>query len=133
MKRITQIISVISLFIAAATIVLNFRVLFGKSIFIGFSIFSTIKNGTFMGFIGNIIGLVVTAVAFAAMGWFGIRLTIFGKESARRPAFIAGICVAALALVSLLFSFTIGFSFGDLIMLAFPLLYVCFIIQSTKA
>lgn len=132
MKRITQIISVISLIIAAATIVLNFRVLFGHSIFVGFSIFSTIKSGTFMGFIGNLIGLVITAVSFAAMGWFGIRLTIFGKESARRPAFISGICVAALALVSLLFSLAGSFCLGDVIILAFPLLYTYFVIQSTR-
>ena len=40
MKKITQIISVISLLIAAIMVILNFRVLFGRGYFIGFAIFN---------------------------------------------------------------------------------------------
>lgn len=132
MKRITQIISVVSLFIAALTIILNFQVLFGRGYFIRFAIFSTIRSGDFMGFLGNLIGMLVTALAFAAMGWFGVQLTILNKEKARKPAFISGICVTVLALVSLFFSFNRNFNIGDIFVLLFPVVYTLFIVQSVK-
>lgn len=132
MKRIMQIISVVSLFIAVLTVILNFKVLFGRGYFITFAVFSTIQSGNLMGFIGNLIGLIITALAFAAMGWFGVMLTIFNKEKARKPALISGICVTALALVSLFFSFGHGFNIGDILVLLFPAVYTFFVIQTTK-
>ena len=133
MKRITQIISVTSLLIAVLTIILNFQVLFGHNYFIRFAVFSTFRSGDLMGFIGNLIGLIATALAFASMGWFGVMLTIFNKEKARKPAFISGVCVTLLALVSLFFSFGHGFNIGDILVLLFPAVYTFFILQSTKA
>lgn len=132
MKKITQIISVISLLIAAVTVILNFRVLFGRGLFIGFAVFNTMTSGKLFGFIGNLIALVVTALAFAAMGWFGIKLTIFNKEDARKPAFISGICVTLLAVISLFFSFGHGFNIGDILVILFPAVYTYFVVQSTK-
>ena len=133
MKRITQIISVTSLFIAVLTIILNFQVLFGHNYFIRFEIFSAFRRGDLLGFIGNLIGLIATALAFASMGWFGVALTIFNKEKARKPAFISGICVTLLALVSLFFSFGHGFNIGDILVLLFPAVYTFFVLQTTKA
>lgn len=132
MKKITQIISVVSLLIAVMAVILNFQVLFGKGYFVRFAIFSTIQSGNMIGFIGNLIGLVVTALAFASMGWFGVMLTIMNKEKARKPAFISGVCVTALALVSLFFSFGHGFNVGDVFVLLFPAVYTFFVVQSTK-
>lgn len=132
MKRITQIISVISLLIAVLTVVLNFGVLFGRNYFLSFSVFSVIKNGGIMGFIGNLLGLLITAFAFAAMGWFGIMLTFFKKEKARKPAFISGVCVMVLAVISLFFSFANNFTFGDILVLLFPAVYTFFIIRTTE-
>lgn len=132
MKKIAQIFSVLSLLVAALIIILNIRVLFGRGAFIGFAIFSLIKSGSFMGFIGNLLALVVTALAFAAMGWFGIQLTIMNRESARKPAFISGVCVALLAVVSLFFSFGHGFNLGDILIILFPAVYTYFVVQSTK-
>lgn len=132
MKRITQFISVISLLIAVLTVILNFQVLFGKGYFIRFAIFSTIRSGDMLGFIGNLIGLIITALAFASMGWFGIMLTILNKEKARKPAFISGICVTLLSLVSLFFSFNNNFNIGDILVLLFPAVYTFFILQTTK-
>ena len=133
MKRITQIISVTSLLIAVLTIILNFQVLFGHNYFIRFAVFSTFRSGDLMGFIGNLIRLIATALAFASMGWFGVMLTIFNKEKARKPAFISGVCVTLLALVSLFFSFGHGFNIGDILVLLFPAVYTFFVLQSTKA
>lgn len=132
MKRITQILSIFCLIIAVVSVILNFRVLFGRGYAIGFSITARLANGRFMGFIGNIIGLLITAISFAVMGWFGILLTFFNKESARKPAFISGLCVSVLALLSLFFSIGHGFNIGDLIILAFPVLFTFFVLQSTK-
>ena len=129
MKRITQFIS---LLIAVLTVILNFQVLFGKGYFIRFAIFSTIRSGDMLGFIGNLIGLIITALAFASMGWFGIMLTILNKEKARKPAFISGICVTLLSLVSLFFSFNNNFNIGDILVLLFPVVYTFFILQTTK-
>ena len=115
------------------TIILNFQVLFGHNYFIRFAVFSTFRSGDLMGFIGNLIGLIATALAFASMGWFGVMLTIFNKEKARKPAFISGVCVTLLALVSLFFSFGHGFNIGDILVLLFPAVYTFFVLQSTKA
>lgn len=132
MKRITQAISVLSLFIAVLTIILNFRVLFGYNYLMRFAVFSVIRNGGIMGFIGNLLGLLLTAFAFASMGWFGVKLTFLKKESARKPAFISGLCVIALAVVSLFFSFWNRFTFGDVLVLLFPAVYTFCIIRTTE-
>lgn len=133
MKRITQVISVMSLFIALLTIILNFGALFGRSLFMRFAVFSIIKSGGTMGFIGNLLAMLLTAIAFAAMGWFGVQLTILNKEKARKPAFISGVCVTILALISLFFSFGNNFTFGDIIVLLFPAVYTFFVVRTTDA
>ncbi len=132
MKRVTQIISVVSLLIAAVALIFNFQVLFGRSYFIRFAIFSTIRSGDMMGFLGNLLGLLLTSFAFAAMGLYGVMLTIFNKEKARKPALISGICVTLLALVSLFFSFNNGFNIGDILIVLFPAAFTFCVIETAK-
>ena len=133
MKKITVIISVLSVLIAALAIILNFRVIFGKSIFMGFAMFSMISKGGFMGYIGNLLGMLITAVSFAAMGLYGLAITVARKESMRRGALISGVIVGALALVSLIFSIANHrFTFGDVIMLLFPIVYLFCVIQTVE-
>ncbi len=133
MKKITLVISFLSVLIAVLAVVLNFRVLFGKSYFMGFAMFSMIQNGGFMGYIGNLLGMLVTVIAFAAMGLYGLALTVAKKESARRPALISGVVVSAIALVSLIFSIANHrFTFGDVIMLLFPVAFMFCIIQTVE-
>lgn len=132
MKRVTQIISVVSLLIAAVALIFNFQVLFGRSYFIRFAIFSTIRSGDMMGFLGNLLGLLLTSFAFAAMGIYGVMLTIFNKEKARKPALISGICVTLLALVSLFFSFHNNFNIGDILIVLFPAAFTFCVIETTK-
>ncbi|HCF82545.1 MAG TPA: hypothetical protein DER68_00770 [Ruminococcaceae bacterium] len=67
------------------------------------------------------------------MGWFGVQLTILNKEKARKPAFISGVCVTILALISLFFSFGNNFTFGDIIVLLFPAVYTFFVVRTTDA
>lgn len=133
MKKITMVISVLSGLIAILAVVLNFRVLFGKTLFMGFAMFSMMQNGSFMGYIGNLLGMLVTAAAFAAMCLYGLSLTVANKEKARKPALISGFIVAILALVSLIFSIAgHRFSFGDVIMLLFPAAFMFCIIQTVE-
>ncbi|MCH5204655.1 MAG: hypothetical protein J1F03_07890 [Oscillospiraceae bacterium] len=132
MKRLTQVISVISLLIAVLALILNFQVLFGKSYFIRFAVFSMVRSGDMMGFLGNLLGLLITSFAFAAMGFYGGMLSIFNKEKARKPALIAGICVTVLALISLFFSFNNNFTIGDILIILFPASFTFCVIQTTE-
>lgn len=132
MKRLTQVISVISILIAAVALIFNFQVLFGKSYFIRFAIFSTIRNGDLLGFLGNLLGLLITSFAFAAMGFYGAMLSIFNKEKARKPALISGVCVTLFALVSLFFSFSQNFNIGDILIILFPAAFTFCVIQTTE-
>lgn len=133
MKKITLVISLLSVLIAVLAIVLNFRVIFGRSYFIGFAMFSMIRSGSFMGYIGNLLGMLVTALAFAAMGLYGLSLTAARKESARRPALISGAIVGLLALVSLIFSIANHrFNFGDIMIVLFPAAYLFCVIQTVE-
>ncbi|MGN0687227.1 MAG: hypothetical protein ACI4KA_03875 [Oscillospiraceae bacterium] len=133
MKRFISIMSVISLLTAAIALVLNIKVLFGGSIMFGFMMFSMIRTGSFMGYIGNLLGLLITVAGFGAMGLFGALLSIFKKESARRGAFLAGISMTVLALISMIFSIKGGiFTMGDIIILLLPALFTFFIVQTTE-
>lgn len=133
MKKLTLLISILSVLIAILAVVLNFRVLFGKSYFMGFAIFSMIRSGGFMGYIGNLLGMLITVLAFAAMGFYGLAVTVAHKESARRPALVSGAIVGVLALVSLIFSIANHrFTFGDVIMLLFPVVFMFCIIQTVE-
>lgn len=131
MKKLALVISVLSGLIAVLAVVLNIRVLFGKTLFMGFAMFSMISSGGFMGFIGNLLGVLITAAAFAAMAWYGFSVTARRKESARKPALVSGVIVTVLALISLIFSIANHiFNFGDIIMLLFPVAFIFCIIQT---
>lgn len=131
MKKLALVISVLSGLIAVLAVVLNIRVLFGKTLFVGFAMFSMISRGGFMGFIGNLLGVLITAAAFAAMAWYGFSVTARHKESARKPALVSGVIVTVLALISLIFSIANHiFNFGDIIMLLFPVAFMFCIIQT---
>lgn len=133
MKKLALVISVLSGLIAVLAVALNIRVLFGKSIFMGFAMFSVIRSGGFMGFIGNLLGVLITAAAFAAMGWYGFSVTARRKESARKPALISGVVVSVFSLISLIFSIANHiFNFGDIIMLLFPVAFLICIIQTVE-
>ena len=132
MKKVTQVISVISILIGIVALIFNFQVLFGKSYFIRFAIFSTIRSGDMMGFLGNLLGLLATSFAFLIMGFYGAMLSIFNKEKARKPALISGVCVTLFAIVSLFFSFGHNFNIGDVLIVLFPAAFTFCVIQTTE-
>lgn len=133
MKKITLIMSAVSGIIAALAIILNIQVIFGRGIFVGFAMFSMMSSGGFMGYIGNILGVLITAAAFAAMSWYGLAVTVRKRDSARRPALVSGLIVTALAVISLICGIASrGFNFGDIVILLFPIAFVFCIIQTVE-
>lgn len=133
MKRFISIVSVLSIIIAALALILNIKVLFGGSFVFGFAMFGMIRSGTFMSYLGNLLGMLLTVAGFGAMGIFGALLSVFKKERARRGAFISGVVITAMALVSMLFSIFGGrFTIGDIIILLIPGLFTFFIVQTTE-
>lgn len=132
MKKLTTIMSLLSGLIAVLAIILNFQVIFGRGIFIGFAMFSMMQSGGFLGYIGNLLGVLTTAAAFAAMCWYGLNVTVRHKDAARRPALVSGIVVTVIALISLICSFAgRSFNFGDILILLFPVAFTFCIIQTT--
>ena len=131
MKKFITVSSLISGLLAIVTIVMNFGALFSKNTFVGFAIFRTVSKGNFMGFMGNILGLIIMVAGFGTMCIYGLQLTLMHKESARKHAFISGIAMTAVALVSLFFAIGSGFNIGDLLILLFPAVYTICIFRTT--
>ncbi len=112
MKKVLQVSSVLCGILALSAIWLGVRSLFGHGYFMSWALFSMTKSGTALGMLGNIIGIAFTAIGFGAMCFYGL----FKKDG--RNAFIWGIVMTVLSLLSLLMSlFNGSFNFGDIILL----------------
>lgn len=123
MKGTVKVCSVISLVAAALLAVLGLITTFNtKGMFVGLAMFNMMKRGTFLGYIGNIVGVLGSAYGFGSMGFFGFRFT--ADETKAKPAFMWGIAMTAVCALSLVMSiFAKSFSFGDIILLALPAVY----------
>lgn len=81
--------------------------------YVGLAFFRTVQNGTFMGFIGNIFGVLLTFLGFGATGYFGLsrhneKMTLYWS---------GGMCVVCL--LSLIISICSGtFTIGDILIMA---------------
>lgn len=129
MRKLIDITSVLCGIIALVSLVMGIRVLTGHGYFMGLAIFSMARRGTMLGFIGNILGIAVTCGGFGAMGFYGF--TSYRSASSRKNAFIWGLVMSAICLLSLVCSFFArSFNFGDIIILALPLLYTYGIFKS---
>lgn len=112
MKKVLQVSSALCGILALSAIWLGVRSLFGHGYFMSWALFSMTKSGTALGMLGNIIGIAFTAIGFGAMCFYGL----FKKDG--RNAFIWGIVMTVLSLLSLLMSlFNGSFNFGDIILL----------------
>lgn len=125
MKRIIQVISVLSGLIAVLALILNFQVIFGgSSWFFRFAMFSMVRDGGFMGYLGNLLSMLIVVVGFGAMCIFGFKVVKGGGMKAVRPALLAGVLMTLLSVISLICSISGHmFTFGDLIILAMPAVY----------
>lgn len=124
MKKVLHFSSILCGILAVSAVVLGVGSIFSKSFFIGWSLFSMAKSGTFLGILGNIVGIAFTALGFGEMFFHGL----FKKGG--RTAFIWGAVMSALALLSLIMSIFAGsFNFGDIVLLALPLIYTYSVIK----
>lgn len=129
MKRTIQIISVISGLVAVLAVVLNIQVLFGgNSGFFRFAMFSMVRNGGVMGYLGNLLSMIIVAAGFGGMCICGFKVAAGGGVKAMRPALLAGLLMTIMAVISLICSIAGKmFNFGDLIILALPAVYTFFV------
>lgn len=128
MRKLIDITSLLCGLVAIASLIMGVRVLTGHGYFMGLAIFSMVRRGTVMGYLGNIIGIAVTCGGFGAMSFYGLTSN---RSSSRKNAFIWGLIMSAICLVSFACSiFARTFNFGDVVLLALPLLYTFGIFKS---
>lgn len=120
MKKVINVCSVLCGITALLSLIMGIRVLTGGSFFIGLRIFSMAENGTFIGFIGNLLGMAVTVLGFGILAVCGLD----GSQKAKRNGFIYGSILTGICLISMIAAF-IGrsFSIGDLFIFALPAVY----------
>lgn len=134
MKKTIRVISWLSGVMAVLTLVLNIKVVFGgESYFFRYAMFSMMNNGGIMGYLGNLLSMLIVVLGFGAMFLFGLHALNGGGMKAVRPALIAGGLMSVLSVISLVCSIASGkFNFfGDIIILAMPVVYTLFMFSSS--
>lgn len=133
MKKTILGISALSGLVAVLSVILNIQVLFnGNSWFFRFAMFSMVRDGGFMGYIGNLMSMLIVAFGFGAMCISGLRAVRGGGMKAVRSALIAGCFMTVMAIISLICSIAGGmFNFGDIVMLALPGIYTFCVFSSS--
>lgn len=135
MKNFIKVLSVISGIVAVLSVVLNIQVLFnGNGWFFRFAMFSMVRSGGVMGYLGNLLSMLMVAAGFGAMCWFGIGAVRGRGMKSVRSALIAGVAMTVLSVISLICAIARGmFNFGDIIILALPSVYTfCIFSESDK-
>lgn len=135
MKGTIKALSWLSGILAVLSVILNFQVIFGgKSFFFRYAMFSIVRSGGIMGYLGNLMSMLIVAFGFGVMFLFGLRALRGGGMKAVRPALIAGGIMSLMSIISLFCSIAGGmFNFGDLIILAMPVVYtICLFSASDK-
>lgn len=129
MKKVLSSCSVLSGVIALAALVFGIRGLFDSSRFIvDLAMFSMVATGSFMGFIGNVLSVVILCGGFGAMAYYGL---IASGSSSHKKAFGYGVAMTAICGVSLLFAiFGHIFTIGDLFIFALPAIYTYAVLRT---
>ncbi len=129
MKKALKVTSVFCLLVAALAVIFGVIAMFSAkhSLFLGFAMFGVLSQGTFMGFIGNLVGILLTFASFGLMGFY----TLTGKD---KKAFIWSVVAVVLSIISLIIVI-IGrkFTFGDLIITLLPIAHLFLIFKNTDA
>lgn len=130
MKKTITALSLLSGLVAVLSVILNIQVLFnGNSWFFRFAMFSITRGGGFMGYLGNLMSMLIVALGFGVMCVCGLR-----GMKVIRSALTAGAFMTVMAIISLICSISKGiFNFGDIIVLAMPAVYTfCLFSASDK-
>lgn len=129
MKQTIKITSLLCAVLAAVSVITGITVLTGRGYFVGLSMFSMARQGTFMGYFGNIVGMALTAIGFGKMAFFGLFPSSGTGE--KKKAFIWGAVMTGICALSVIFSAAGGrFNFGDVVLLALPAVYTYAMLKS---
>ena len=117
----------VSTFISAATcilmLIINIPLLFTNNWFLRFAAFSMLRNASTLGFIGNIIFIVLTCYCLSGMSWNGARILSSGEGQGN--ALLYGGATLIIGAVSLIFAaVNHTFTLGDIIFLLLPISYL---------
>lgn len=127
MKKALQVTSILCLLVAVLAVIFGIVALTTAkhSLFVGFAMFNVIRQGTFMGFIGNLIGMLLTFASFGFMGFYALKHD-------DKKSLIWSLIAIIMAVISLVIVL-IGrmFSFGDLIITLLPIAHVFLLFKNT--
>lgn len=132
MKKVLSSCSVLCGVIALAALVFGIRGLFDSSRFIvDLALFSMVASGGFMGFIGNVLSIVILCGGFGAMAYYGL---VVEGSNAHKKAFGYGVAMTAvcgLSLLIALFGGAVGRNpFGDILIFALPAVYTFAVLKT---
>ncbi len=125
MKKSITALSVLSGLVAVLSVILNIQVLFGgQSWFFRFALLSTVRNGGIMGYLGNLMSMLIVAFGFGVMCISGLRAVKGHGMKTVRSSLIAGVFMTVMAIISLICCISGGmFNFGDIIVALMPAVY----------
>ena len=118
--KMRKIGSILCLLVAAAAVLFAF-VSFGSrnSMFFGLAMFRVIKDGSFMGFIGNIACVLITVLGYGAAGYYGLT-----KKDDKMALMCSG-GVTLLGIISLVIACFNGFTVGDIVIIIPSAMVLC--------
>ena len=103
MKKTITALSVLSGLIAVLSVILNIQVLFGgQSWFFRFALLSTVRSGGIMGYLGNLMSMLIVAFGFGVMCISGLRAVKGHGMKTVRSSLIAGVFMTVMAIISLI-------------------------------
>ncbi len=126
MKKALKVTSYLCLAVAVLAVIFGIVAMTSAnhSFFVGYAMFNVIKRGTFMGFIGNLIGIVLTFASFGLMGFYSLK----GKDKNALIWSLIAIIMSVISLVIVLLGKTA--SFGDFIITLLPMAHLFLIFKN---
>lgn len=126
MKKAIKVTSYLCLGVAVLAVIFGIIAMTtaNRSLFVGYAIFNVVQSGTFMGFIGNLIGIVLTFVSFGLMGFY----TLKGKDKNALIWSLVAVIMSVISLVIVLIGRNA--SFGDILITLLPIAHLFLIIKN---
>ncbi len=128
MKKVVTACSALSAIISIAALIFSLKGLFtSHGLIVDLALFTFIAQGTFMGFIGNVLSAAVLCGGFGVMAFYGFD----GSQTAHRRAFAYGVAMTIICGLSLIISIVYRtFTIGDLLIAALPAVYTYAVLRS---
>ena len=126
MKKAIKVTSYLCLGVAVLAVIFGIIAMTtaNRSLFVGYAVFNVIRGGTFMGFIGNLIGIVLTFASFGLMGFY----TLKDKDKNALIWSLVAVIMSVISLVIVLIGRSA--SFGDILITLLPIAHLFLIIKN---